>query len=100
MEVNDNDRLIVALDYILMPVLPLVLLLIEDQREKPFIKAHNAQALVMGIILLLAELIFGITCIVPFITVIIRLYLAYQAFQGLEVNIPGVTEFVKNQGWA
>ena len=29
-----------------------------------------------------------------------KLHGAYQAYQGQDVNIPLITDFVKNQGWA
>jgi uncharacterized membrane protein len=65
--------------------------------ERPFIKAHNAQALVMGIIyIVLTAGTIGCGSIFW----LVLLYWAYKAYQGEYIEIPVVTEFVKNQGWA
>ena len=100
-EVTSDDKLMVALAYIFAPLVPIILLLLEDKKNRPFIKAHNAQALVAGIILIIvvpiiAAFTFGCGAILWFI----MLYWAYKGYKGEYVNIPVITDFVKNQGWA
>jgi uncharacterized membrane protein len=90
----------VALAYIFSPLVPVILMLLEDKKNNPFIRAHNAQALVVGIVFLVINIALSWTCFVPLITLGILIYWAYQAYQGKAVNIPLVTDFVKNQGWA
>ena len=90
-----------ALAYFLSPLVPIIIFLMEDKKNRPFIKAHNAQALVLGIVMIvlvpiLATFTFGCGAIIWFI----MLYWAYQAYQGKMVTIPVVTDLVKNQGWA
>lgn len=75
--------------------------ILDDKKNRPFIKAHNAQALVAGIILIIvvpiiAAFTFGCGAILWFI----MLYWAYKGYKGEYVNIPVITDFVKNQGWA
>jgi|SRR3972149_956603 len=100
-EVTSDDKLWAALAYFLSPLVPIIIFLMEDKKNRPFIKAHNAQALVLGIVMIvlvpiLATFTFGCGAIIWFI----MLYWAYQAYQGKMVTIPVVTDLVKNQGWA
>ena len=50
MPVTDDDKLWAFLAYALTPLVPIIILLLEDKKDRPFIKAHNAQALVWGVI--------------------------------------------------
>jgi len=98
---SSDDRLMAALAYIFSPLVPIIFLLLDDKKNRPFIRAHNAQALVMGVIMIIlvpviAAITFGCGAIVWFV----MLWWAYKAYKGEYVNIPVVTDFVKNQGWA
>ena len=100
-EVTSDDRLWAALAYVFSPLVPIILMLMEDKKNRPYIKSHNAQALVMGIIMIvLVPIIAGVTLGCGSIIWFIMLYWAYQAYQGKAVNIPVVSDFVRNQGWA
>jgi hypothetical protein len=70
-------------------------MLMEDKKSRPYIRAHNAQALILGIIAVVTSS-FCIGILVWFY----MLYCAYQAYQGKAVEVPGLTNFVKGQGWA
>jgi uncharacterized membrane protein len=102
---TSDDKLWAALAYVFTPIVPVILLLMEDKKNRPFIKQHNAQALAWAvalfvIIFVLSIVTFGlITCIAP-LAWIPQLYWAYQAYQGKSVTIPFITNFVKQQGWA
>ena len=102
MEVDSNDKLLVALDYIFTPLVPIIILLMEDKKNRPFIRAHNAQALVVGVIqvVLWATSFTCVTGILALLILLAQLYWAYKAYQGEEVVIPVITNFVKSQGWA
>ncbi|PKO18590.1 MAG: hypothetical protein CVU39_03885 [Chloroflexi bacterium HGW-Chloroflexi-10] len=100
-EITSNDKLLAALAYVFAPILPIILLLMEDKKNRPFIKAHNAQALAIGVIMIIlvpiiAAITFGCGSIIWFI----MLFWAYKAYQGEYVTIPVITDFVKKQGWA
>lgn len=101
-DVTSNDKLLMALGYIFTPIVSIILLLMEGYKDRPFIKAHNAQALAIGVIqvILAATSFTCITGVLWLVLFIAQLYWAYQAYQGQEVNIPFITDFVKNQGWA
>ena len=103
-EITSDDKLWAALAYVVSPVVPIILMLMEDKKNRPFIKAHNAQALVAGVVLyLILTVISVVTCgfgAVLFVLWFVMLYWAYKAYQGEYVTIPVITDFVKKQGWA
>jgi uncharacterized membrane protein len=102
-DVTSDDRLWAALAYPFSPLVPIILLLMADKKDRPFIKAHNMQALIFGVVL---YILVGVTsaflvglCIWP-LGLIAQIYWAIQAYNGKTVNIPILTDFVRNQGWA
>lgn len=52
-EVTSDDRLMAALAYVFSPLVPIIFMLMEDKKNRPFIKAHNAQALAVGIVMII-----------------------------------------------
>lgn len=100
-EITSDDKLWAALAYIFSPLVPIILLLLEDKKDRPFIRAHNAQALAAGIVLvIIVPIVAVLTLGCGSIVWLIMFYWAYKAYQGEYVEIPVITEFVKNQGWA
>jgi uncharacterized membrane protein len=103
-DVTSDDKLWAALAYVFTPLVPIIVLLIADKKDRPFIKAHNMQALIWGIALYVigavTSPILGLGCLIWLVGFLIQLYWAYQAYQGKMVSIPVVSDFVKNQGWA
>ena len=102
-DVTSDDKLWALLAYILTPLIPIIVLLMEDKKNRPFIKAHNAQALAWGvafyvIVTITSFFLIGL-CIWP-IGLIVQIYWGIQAYGGKYVTIPVITDFVKNQGWA
>jgi uncharacterized membrane protein len=96
-EVTSDDKLWAALAYLFTPLMPIVLLLMEDKKNRPYIRAHNGQALVAGIAYLV---ITGVTLGCGAVLFVVFLFWAYKAYQGEFIEIPVITDFVKNQGWA
>jgi hypothetical protein len=102
-DVTSNDKMWVLLGYIFSPLVPIIVLLMEDKKSRPFIRAHNAQALVLGVVEIVLYIVLGWTIFlacVPFFLWIYMIYLGVQGYQGKYVTVPVVTNFVKNQGWA
>ena len=99
---SDDDKLWALLAYVFTPLIPIVLMLLEDKKNRPFIKAHNAQALAWGILnMVVGTLLSTFLCGIPSLAMWgIGVYWGWQAYQGQEVTIPVVTDFVKGQGWA
>lgn len=94
-DVTSDDKLWAALAYVFSPLVPIILMFMEDKKNRPFIKSNNMQALILGIITIVTAG-FCIGILVWFY----QLYCAYQAYQGQTVRIPVITDFVNNQGWA
>jgi uncharacterized membrane protein len=94
-DITSDDKLWAALAYVFSPLVPIILMFMEDKKNRPYIKANNMQALILGIITAVTSA-FCIGILVWFY----QLYCAYQAYQGQTVNIPIVTDFCKNQGWS
>ncbi|MCC7119629.1 MAG: hypothetical protein IT310_13980 [Anaerolineales bacterium] len=94
-DVTSDDRLWAALAYVFSPLIPIILMLMEDKKNRPYIKANNVQALILGII----TVVTSAFC-VGILVLLYQLYCGYQAYQGQTVNIPIISDFVKNQGWA
>ena len=98
-DVTSDDKLWAALAYVFSPIVPIIILLMEDKKNRPFIKAHNAQALVAGIVLdVILMILTTVTCgigAILFIVWVVMLYWAYKAYQGEYVTIPVITDFVQ-----
>ena len=98
--VSSDDKLWAALSYVFSPLVPIILLLMEEKKKQPFIKYHAVQSLVTGvaiwiITMIIAAFTFGCGLIIWFV----MLYWAYKAYQGVMFEIPVVTNFIKSQGW-
>jgi len=102
-DVTSDDKLWALLAYIFSPLVPVIILLMEDKKNRPFIRAHNIQALVVGVINLAIAMFLGWMLIPLCLNLALSIALIYwgiKAYQGEMVTIPVVTDFVKNQGWA
>ncbi len=97
---TSDDKLWAALSYIFSPLVPIILLLMEEKKARPFIKYHAVQSLAAGIVLLI---VIPILAVVTFgcgsVLWLIMFYWAYKAYQGEMVTIPMLTDFIKNQNW-
>jgi len=102
-DVTSDDKLWAALASVFTPIVPIIILVMADKKDRPFIKAHNMQALIWGVVLyvivaITSAFIIGL-CIWP-LGLLLQLWWAYQAYQGQLITIPLLTDFIKNQGWA
>jgi uncharacterized protein len=96
-DITSDDKLWALLAYLLTPIVPIIIMLMEDKKSRPFIKAHNAQALVAGVVyIILASVSVGCLSILWFVF----LYWGIKAYQGNYVEIPVISNWCKNQGWA
>ena len=105
MDVTSDDKLWAALSYVLAPVVGIIVFLMEDKKARPFIKFHAVQSIVASVavwilVAIIAAVTLGIGGICAPVVWLVFLYWAYKAYQGEMVNIPVVTNFIKQQGWA
>ena len=113
-ELTDQDKLMAALSYPI-PIVAIIILLVEEMKNRPFQKFHAVQALavnialwvivlilscVLGTVVGLVTLGIGSICgLVPLLLWFVTLYWAYLAYQGQYFDIPVITDFIKGQGW-
>lgn len=102
-EPTSDDKLWSALGYPI-PIIALIALLMEDKKERPFIKYHAVQALafnvVIWILIFIASVItLGIGAICAPVLWIVTLWPAYDSYRGNYTEIPVISNFIKNQGW-
>ena len=102
MDVTDDDKLWSLLSWIFAPLVPIIVLLLEDKKTRPFIKYNAIQAWVVSVAgyvisSLLSFIVIG--CFVGVAVLVYIIYLAIQSYQGKWVTIPVVTDFCKGQGW-
>jgi|SRR5688572_21178298 len=103
MEVTSDDKLWALLAYVLTPLVPIIIMLMEDKKNRPFIRAHNAQALVVGVVNFVLGIVLSATLVlacVPILVWFVCIYWGIQAYNGKMVEIPVISNFVRNQGWA
>ncbi len=98
-EVTADDKLWALLSYLLAPIVPLIIMFaMEDKRDRPFLRYHYRQALVWGVLWVIASVVVIGVCLSP-IWLIGSIYFGIKAYQGEYVTIPWLTDFAKSKGW-
>jgi uncharacterized membrane protein len=99
-QITQDDRLWAALSWIpispLWPVFAIVALVLEEKKDRQFIRYHAVLSLATGVILIPLSIV---TCGCAALVYIVFFYWAYLAYQGKTVEIPFLTDFARNQGW-
>jgi len=102
-ESTSDDRLWALLAYILSPLVPVIIMLMADKKDRPFLKAHNIQALILGLVIWILStvlsFVFGLGCVIWLVGFIYEIILGMKANKGELVEIPVISNFVKQQGW-
>lgn len=102
-EITSDDKLWAALGYPI-PILPIIVLLMEEKKDRPFLKFHAVQSLAFNIavwviIFVISLVTLGIGAICAPIFWLVTLWPAYEAYQGKYLELPVITNFIKKQGW-
>ena len=95
-DVTSDDKLWAALGYVI-PLIAIVVLFMEDKKNRPYVKFNAVQSLVATVVL---TVLTTITLGCGGILFLVMLWWAYQAYQGQDVKIPMISDFIRNQGWA
>ena len=102
-DITDDDKLWSLLGWIIW-IIALVALLMDDKKDRPFIKYNAVMSLALGIVLtVLIGIVSAVTCgvgAISIVALVYPIYLGIKAYQGEWVTVPWLTDFVKNQGWA
>ena len=100
LEITSDDRLWAALSWIpitpLWPIFSIIALLLDDKKDRAFIRYHAVVSLITGLILIPLSII---TCGCAALIYLVFFYWAYVAYDGRIVEIPFVSDFARNQGW-
>ena len=94
-DITQDDRLWALLSYIFCPLIGIIVLLIEDKKNRPFLKYNAVVSIIMGILVA----ILSWACIGVLVW-FYAIYLGFKAYQGEWVEVPVISDFVRNQGWA
>ena len=95
-EISSDDKLWAMLGY-LIPLIALVALLMEEKKNRPYVKFNAVQSLVATVVL---SILSTVTCGFGAVLFLVMLWWAYQSYQGQDVRIPMISDFIRNQGWA
>jgi len=101
--VTSDDKLWSALGYPI-PLIAIIVLFMQDKKNRPFIKFHAVQSIAFNIVLwvlifILSAVTLGIGAICAPLLWLVTLWPAYESYQGKYTEIPVVTNFIKKQGW-
>lgn len=100
-EVTSDDKLWAALGYPIFPI-AIIVLLMEEKKNRPFLKYHAIQALALNVVLGVIGIVLSFTvilaCLAPFIW-LVTLWPAYDSYMGHLTELPVISQFIKNQGW-
>ncbi|MEA3338846.1 MAG: hypothetical protein U9R15_02665 [Chloroflexota bacterium] len=94
-EVTQDDKLWALLSYIFAPLIGIIVLLIEDKKNRPFLKYNAVVSIILGV---LAIVLSGV-CI-GILVWFYAIYLGFKSYQGEWVEVPVISDLVRNQGWA
>lgn len=101
-DITDDDKLWALLAYIFAPLVSIIVLLMDEKKARPFIKYHSNQAMALGIINIVLGTALSFTVVlacVPIFVWFAMIYWGVKAYQGEWVEVPGLTNFMKGQGW-
>ena len=99
-DITSDDRMWAALSWLpigpLWPIMAILALVLENTKDRPFVRYHAVVSLTTGIVLIPLSII---TCGCAALVYFVFFYWAYQAYQGQKIEIPVVSDWVKGQGW-
>lgn len=102
-EITNDDKLWAALGYPI-PLIAIIVLLMEDKKDRPFIKFHAIQSIAFNVvlwvlILIISTVTLGIGAVCAPLLWLATLWPAFDSYNGKYTEIPVITDFIKKQGW-
>ena len=99
-DITPDDRMWAALAWLpitpLWPLLAVVALLLENTKDRPFVRYNAILSIATGVVLIpLSIVTLGCAALLY----LVFFYWAYQAMMGQEVRVPFLSDWVKRQGW-
>jgi uncharacterized membrane protein len=97
-DITSDDKLWGLLSYIFTPLVPLIVLLMEDKKNRPFLRYHAIQSLAFGVVMMITYVVVIGCCLSP-VYLVGAIYFGIKAYNGEYVTIPFLTDFCKQQQW-
>lgn len=95
-DISSDDKLWAMLGY-LFPIIAVIVLFMEDKKSRPYIKFNAVQSIAATVAFtIISTVTLGCGSIIFFV----MLWWAYQAYQGQDIKVPMISDFIRNQGWA
>ena len=94
-EVTQDDKLWALLSYVFCPLIGIIVLLIEEKKNRPFLKYNAVISIILGVL----GVVLSWACI-GILVWLYAIYLGIKSYQGEWVEVPVISDFVRNQGWA
>jgi uncharacterized membrane protein len=94
-EITADDKLWALLSYIFCPLIGIIVLLLEDKKDRPFVKYNAVVSIILGVLVF----VLSRACI-GFLVWFYALYLGIKSYQGEWIEVPVISDLVRNQGWA
>ncbi len=97
---SGNDNIVYFLAYLLLWLTGIIVYLTSGRSDKKA-KFHAIQAIFLGVIGIIISVFFSIlyvplvSSLLNFLIWIYALYVGFQAYNGVEVDIPYITEYAK-----
>lgn len=103
-DITSDDKLWAAIGYPI-PIVALLVLFMEEKKSRPFIKFHAVQSLIFNVvvwvlIVLISTITLGFGALCAPLLWLVTLWPAFDSYKGNYTEIPVITNFMKNQGWA
>ena len=95
-DITSDDKLWALLSYLFTPLVPLIVLLMEDKKDRPFLRYHAIQSLAFGVVMMITYVVVIGCCLSP-IYLVAAIYYGIQAYNGEYATIPFLTDFCKQQ---
>lgn len=97
-DITSDDKLWGLLSYLFTPLVPLIILLMEDKKNRPFLRYHAVQSLAFGVVMWITYIVVIGCCLSP-IYLVAAIYYGIKAYNGEYCTIPFLTDFCKQQKW-
>lgn len=98
--ISSDDKTWALLSYLFTPLIPIILLLMDDKKNRPYLKSHYPQALAWGVVMIVINVLPIIGQLAWAVAFVMNIIWGIKAYNGEQVTIPVISDFVKKQGWA
>ncbi len=98
-DADKDDRLWVLLSYIFWLIVPIIILVSEDRKNRPLQKFHAVQSLIFFAVSVITGFILIGACLSPLLY-IYGLVIGFKVYQGEDLPVPYLSDFIHKQGWA